>query len=63
MMTTIQAPKKWNTKHGNGTKNASLVVFARTPSERSHLFRANRKSTVLAAMKRNMPLDALNVIK
>lgn len=59
----FQARKKWNTKHDNGTKNASLAAFAKIRLVRSLLYRKNRKSIAPAAMKRNMRPDASNVTK
>lgn len=44
-------------------KNASLAVCAKIPSEPNRSYRRSRKSTALAVMRRNMRLDASNVIR
>lgn len=58
-----QARKKWSTRHDNGTKNASLAVYAKIPLEPNLSYRKNRKSTALAVMRRNMRPDASNVAR
>ena len=56
-----QEPRKWSTRPGNGTKNASAAVYARQPSEPSRSSPVNRRSTALGAMRRSTPQDASNV--
>lgn len=59
----VQEPKKWNTKHDNGMRNASPVAYAKHQLAPNRSYHANKKSIVLAVMRRNMPLDASNAIR
>lgn len=50
----LQARRKWNTRHANGTRNASAVASARRQLERNRSFLASKISTVQAAMRINL---------
>lgn len=59
----FQAQKRWNTRPGNGMKNASPAVCAKILLERNLSYRKNRKFTAPVVMKKNMRPDASNVTK
>lgn len=55
---SIQAPRKWNTRPGSGTRIASAAASARWPLAPSRLYRASRRSIVPAATRRSLPRAA-----
>lgn len=58
LLFSLQEPRKWNTRTGNGTNSASSVANATPPLEPRASSHVRRKSIVLDATKKNTQLAA-----